>query len=148
MTVGVSDNFECHRATYENHLRELVKQHVGRVSVILGPLGQLHANIKTSPALPASPSLREEGVSRSRPTQSMVDADVTRSVVPLVHGDIPRFHTLPVPMPASASGSDRPSAPVFDDGESWLSGKSDSNRASTPWPASRWMAKVSIYAPG
>ena len=114
------------RATYENHLWGLVDQHVVGVSVLLLPLGQILHNAADSPRATGNQS-------RSRPAQSVIDGDLTRSVVPLIRSDIPRFHTLPISMPlASRAGSElRPTAPEFDSGEStWLSTKSNSNRAS------------------
>jgi hypothetical protein len=93
-------------ATYETHLNELVTQHALRAAVILGPLGQLHPAAAPSAGGHGAPAVAVGGgLSRSagrvvtRPTQSMIDADLTRSVVPLISGDTPRFHTLPVSMP-------------------------------------------------
>jgi hypothetical protein len=52
----------------------------------------------------------------------MVDADLTKSVVPLISGDTPRFHTLPVSMPVkqpTKKQADRPGgAPGVQD--EWL----------------------------
>lgn len=55
--------------------------------------------------------------------QSAVDSDITRSAVPLIRGDIPRFHTLPVSMPKLAENPPRRSASVFDNDQTVLSSK-------------------------
>lgn len=55
--------------------------------------------------------------------QSAVDSDITRSVVPLIRGDIPRFHTLPVSMPKLAENPHHHSASVFDSDQTVLNSK-------------------------
>jgi len=53
-------------------------------------------------------------------------------VVPLIGGETPRFHTLPVSMPSPAKQADAsPSQPSFGE-ENWLPSKSSSQRAHAP----------------
>ena len=121
---GVS--FQVDWATYETHLHDLVAQHALRAANILGPLGQLHpaavTNSGSASTASAGRAPRGDGRVVTRPTQSMVDADVTKSVVPLISGDTPRFHTLPVSMPVKQPTKKLPDRPGAASGvhDEWL----------------------------
>ena len=120
-------------ATYETHLHDLVAQHALRAALILGPLGQLHPVVVSNSGAASTTTSGGVGVaSRSagrvvtRPTQSMVDADLTRSVVPLISGDTPRFHTLPVSMPVKQPTkklAERPGGVASGIHDEWLPAK-------------------------
>ena len=64
----------------------------------------------------------------------MVDADVTRSVVPLISGDTPRFHTLPVSMPVKQPMKklpERPGGIASGTHDEWLPMKKSEHEALT-----------------
>ena len=67
-------------ATYESHLWELVRQNVQRSAVVLGPLGPLHGGMDSGGGSAAAPAA---GKTVTRPTQSMVDADLAVRPCPL-----------------------------------------------------------------
>ena len=68
-------------ATYESHLWELVRQNVQRSAVVLGPLGPLHGGMGDSGG--GSAAAPAAGKTVTRPTQSMVDADLAVRPCPL-----------------------------------------------------------------
>ena len=68
-------------ATYEAHLWELVRQNVQRSAVVLGPLGPLHGGMGDSGG--GSAAAPAAGKTVTRPTQSMVDADLAVRPCPL-----------------------------------------------------------------
>ena len=124
--------FQVDWATYETHLHDLVKQHALRAALILGPLGQLHPVVVSNSGVGSTTSGGVGVASRSagrvviRPTQSMVDADLTRSVVPLISGDTARFHTLPVSMPVKQPRkkmAERPGGVASGIHDEWLPAK-------------------------